>query len=189
MLSTGSETTTSSRASGSSRSFGENSGRASRRSGPPRDTLDREFIETGIDALRRLSGGGVEVALPSWTITRYEVEREEKIGMGFFSDVYRGTWRDGVVAIKVLAPTTPKQLFVHEVSGVFFVGRWGTLWSLGRFFSACGRRTCGCPAQPVRARVVGLPRISDMRQMDAPPFSPRFPFYAAQARDRRDEVR
>ncbi|OBZ74270.1 hypothetical protein A0H81_05040 [Grifola frondosa] len=86
----------------------------SARSRAPRDTLDREFIETGIDALRRLSG--TEVALPSWTITRYEVDREEKIGIGFFSDVYRGTWRNRAVAIKVLAPTTPRQLFVHEVS-------------------------------------------------------------------------
>ncbi len=33
------------------------------------DTLDREFIETGIDALRRLSHGA-ELNLPSWTITR-----------------------------------------------------------------------------------------------------------------------
>ena len=80
----------------------------------PRDTLDREFIETGIDALRRLSGA--EVTLPSWTITRYEVNRDEKIGMGGFSDVYKGTWRERVVAIKVLAPTTPRQLFLHEVS-------------------------------------------------------------------------
>ena len=35
----------------------------------PRDTLDREFIEGGIDALRRMSKGGE--MLPSWTITRY----------------------------------------------------------------------------------------------------------------------
>ncbi|CCM05813.1 uncharacterized protein FIBRA_08047 [Fibroporia radiculosa] len=84
---------------------------ASRR---PRDTLDREFIETGIDALRRLSS--VEVPLPSWTITRYEVDREEKIGIGFFSDVYKGTWREHTVAIKVLAETTPRQLFIHEAT-------------------------------------------------------------------------
>ena len=55
------------------------------------------------------------MTLPSWTITRYEVERDEKIGMGFFSDVYRGTWRSRVVAIKVLAPTTPRELFKNEV--------------------------------------------------------------------------
>ncbi|KZT67854.1 hypothetical protein DAEQUDRAFT_693396 [Daedalea quercina L-15889] len=80
----------------------------------PKDTLDREFIETGIDALRRLSTA--EVSLPSWTITRYEVDREQKIGIGFFSDVYKGTWRDRTVAIKVLADMTPRQLFIHEVN-------------------------------------------------------------------------
>jgi abelson tyrosine-protein kinase 1 len=34
----------------------------------PRDTLDREFIEGGIEALKRLSKTRVDV--PSWTITR-----------------------------------------------------------------------------------------------------------------------
>jgi abelson tyrosine-protein kinase 1 len=46
---------------------------------------------------------------------RYEVDREEKIGIGFFSDVYRGTWRGRTVAIKVLASTTPRELFMREV--------------------------------------------------------------------------
>ncbi|KAJ7268729.1 hypothetical protein B0H12DRAFT_64026 [Mycena haematopus] len=79
-----------------------------------RDMLDREFMESGIDALRRLSKGG-EMGLPSWTITRYEVDRDVKIGMGFFSDVYRGTWRNRTVAIKVLAECTPRELFIKEV--------------------------------------------------------------------------
>ncbi|KAJ7091133.1 hypothetical protein C8R44DRAFT_412775 [Mycena epipterygia] len=82
--------------------------------GTGRDMLDREFMESGIDALRRLSRGG-ELGLPSWTITRYEVDRDVKIGMGFFSDVYRGTWRNRTVAIKVLAECTPRELFVKEV--------------------------------------------------------------------------
>ena len=34
------------------------------------DTIHREFIESGIDALKRMSRG-VDMALPSWTITRY----------------------------------------------------------------------------------------------------------------------
>jgi abelson tyrosine-protein kinase 1 len=79
-----------------------------------RDTLDREFLESGIDALRRMSRG-TELSLPSWTITRYEVDRDEKIGVGFFSDVYKGTWRNTTVAIKVLSPTTPQKLFLHEI--------------------------------------------------------------------------
>lgn len=35
-----------------------------------KDTLHQEFIESGIDALRRMSKGG-EASLPSWTITRH----------------------------------------------------------------------------------------------------------------------
>jgi abelson tyrosine-protein kinase 1 len=87
---------------------------SARRSAKPKDTLDREFMEGGIDALRRLSRG-TDVTVPSWTITRYEIDRDVKIGMGFFSDVYRGTWRGRTVAIKVLTPATPRELFRREV--------------------------------------------------------------------------
>ena len=34
-----------------------------------KDTLDREFIESGIDALRRMTRGA-ETSVPSWTITK-----------------------------------------------------------------------------------------------------------------------
>ncbi|THH14319.1 hypothetical protein EW146_g5999 [Bondarzewia mesenterica] len=85
-----------------------------------RDTLDREFMEGGIDALRRLSKTE-EMSLPSWTITRFEIDLEEKIGIGFFSDVYKSKWREHTVAIKVLAETTPRKLFVREI------GIWKTL--------------------------------------------------------------
>ncbi|KAI9433101.1 hypothetical protein F5148DRAFT_1269391 [Russula earlei] len=67
------------------------------------DTLDRELSM------------GTDLALPSWTITRYEVDFESKVGLGFFSEVYRGTWRGHIVAVKVLAETTPRKIFVHEV--------------------------------------------------------------------------
>ncbi|KAJ3800619.1 hypothetical protein GGU11DRAFT_676882 [Lentinula aff. detonsa] len=95
-----------------------------------KDTLDKEFIESGIDALRRMSRSTADPArlLPSWTITRYEIDREEKIGVGFFSDVYKGTWlttqinssslpySSRIVAIKVLAETTPRSLFLRETA-------------------------------------------------------------------------
>ncbi|KAG6827855.1 hypothetical protein H0H92_010245 [Tricholoma furcatifolium] len=87
------------------------------RSIPP--SLDREFLESGIDALRRLSltsgAPPSSLSLPAWTITRYEVDRETRIGVGAFADVWRGTWRGRVVAIKVLTPTTPRELFIREV--------------------------------------------------------------------------
>lgn len=143
IASTGSGTSGTSHSSSSARS----------RDRAPRDTLDREFMETGIDALRRLSGA--EVALPSWTITRYEVDREEKIGIGFFSDVYKGTWRDRKVAIKVLAETTPRQLFVHEVS--FDVYRDAVIWLRGTLYWA----GLGCRVPVWVRRVLGCVVASD----------------------------
>ena len=78
------------------------------------DRLDREFIVTGIGALRRLSKG-TDLGLPSWTITQFELEFEEKVGFGSFSEVFRGTWREHTVAVKVLDKTTPRKIFLREV--------------------------------------------------------------------------
>lgn len=36
--------------------------------------------------------------------------------MGFFSDVFRGTWRGRTVAIKVLTDATPRELFQREIA-------------------------------------------------------------------------
>ena len=78
------------------------------------DKLDHEFLKRGVDALRRLSKGA-DLDLPRWTITRYEIDLEAKVGVGFFSDVYCGTWRKQTVAVKVLAETTPRKIFLREV--------------------------------------------------------------------------
>ena len=42
---------------------------------------------------------------------RWEVDREGKIGMGFFSDVYKGKWRDREVAIKVRVSRCNRKCF------------------------------------------------------------------------------
>jgi abelson tyrosine-protein kinase 1 len=76
--------------------------------------LDREFMATGLDALRRLSKG-TDLDLPSWTITSFEVYIGERVGLGSFSQVFRGTWRKHTVAVKVLDKTVPRKTFLREM--------------------------------------------------------------------------
>ncbi|KAN0141526.1 Protein kinase-like domain containing protein [Lactarius tabidus] len=52
---------------------------------------------------------------PSWEIARFEIDLEAKVGIGRFSDVYRGTWRKHTVAVKMLSETTPREAFLREV--------------------------------------------------------------------------
>ncbi|OAX33071.1 hypothetical protein K503DRAFT_869785 [Rhizopogon vinicolor AM-OR11-026] len=87
--------------------------------------LEREFMESGIEALTRLSSVAVQKAgdrdgdvpwdLPPWTITRYEADRLIMIGCGSFSKVYLGSWSGRRVAIKVLSSYTSASLFRQEV--------------------------------------------------------------------------
>ena len=86
----------------------------SNRSSTSKDTLFRKFLESGIEALTRM-GEGIGLLPPPWTITKWEVDCDEKIGIGS-SDVYRGTWGGMAVAIRMLAPTTPRNFFNNEVS-------------------------------------------------------------------------
>jgi abelson tyrosine-protein kinase 1/abelson tyrosine-protein kinase 2 len=51
-------------------------------------------------------------------LSRYEVDLDEKIGrigIGYFSTVYKGTWRKRTVAIQVLAIMTSRKLFTREI--------------------------------------------------------------------------
>ncbi|OJA20637.1 hypothetical protein AZE42_09915 [Rhizopogon vesiculosus] len=95
--------------------------------------LEREFMESGIEALTRMSSVAVQKAgdrdgdkagdrdgdvpwnLPPWTITRYEADRLVMIGSGAFSKVYLGSWSGRRVAIKVLSSYTSASLFRQEV--------------------------------------------------------------------------
>ncbi|KZV66754.1 kinase-like protein [Peniophora sp. CONT] len=82
---------------------------------PVLDGFGRQFIMAGIEALVRLSQG-TNISVPSWTITRDEVELKEEIGRGFFSKVYKGQCRGRTVAVKELdAITSTRKLFVNEV--------------------------------------------------------------------------
>ena len=48
--------------------------------------FDREFLEQSIDALARLSDYR---PVPSWSVTKFEVDREERIGQGTFGEVFK----------------------------------------------------------------------------------------------------
>ncbi|KAI0030163.1 kinase-like domain-containing protein, partial [Vararia minispora EC-137] len=78
------------------------------------DTLDRDFLASGLESLQRLSGGNL-VSLPQWAITHYEIGWRERVGIGSFSDVYHASWFGQEVAVKVLSDVTPRALFVREV--------------------------------------------------------------------------
>ncbi|VDB84662.1 unnamed protein product [Peniophora sp. CBMAI 1063] len=81
------------------------------------DAFDRTFIGESIQALTRLTlKQGDELKVPSWTITRHEIEIEKKIGIGFSSDVYRGRFQSQVVAIKILTAASPREFFVREIN-------------------------------------------------------------------------
>jgi len=78
----------------------------------PKDTLEREFIETGIDSLRRMSKS--TTTLPSWTITRF-VSSGLRVMAGLTS----------AVGLKLTVPTVSvldfSRMFMKEL-GV--VKRW-----------------------------------------------------------------
>ncbi|KAJ3754577.1 kinase-like domain-containing protein [Lentinula raphanica] len=76
--------------------------------------LDGEHIESDIARLVQRT----DTDLPSWTIGKYvsDVTFQERIGRGFFSNVYKGTWRHRTIAIKVLEPTTLRDTFLSEIN-------------------------------------------------------------------------
>ncbi|KAF9481618.1 hypothetical protein BDN70DRAFT_876101 [Pholiota conissans] len=83
-----------------------------------KDILHQEFLECGVEALRRLTsarGNNLVGNLPVWTITSLEVARGKRIGIGSFSQVYQGTWKGRVVAVKYLSDVTPYDLFIREI--------------------------------------------------------------------------
>ncbi|KAJ3767719.1 kinase-like domain-containing protein [Lentinula raphanica] len=74
--------------------------------------LDGEYIESDIARLVQRT----DTDLPSWTIGKSDVTFQERIGRGFFSNVYKGTWRHRTIAIKVLEPTTLRDTFLSEIN-------------------------------------------------------------------------
>ncbi|KIK64037.1 hypothetical protein GYMLUDRAFT_241258 [Collybiopsis luxurians FD-317 M1] len=73
--------------------------------------LDAEHIES--DIVRLVDRNDTD--LPSWTVEKGDVSFQELVGRGFFSNVFKGTWRHRAVAIKVLERTTQRDMFLSEI--------------------------------------------------------------------------
>ncbi|KAJ3936004.1 MAG: kinase-like domain-containing protein [Lentinula lateritia] len=74
--------------------------------------LDGEHIESDIARLVQRT----DTDLPSWTIGKSDVVFQDLVGRGFFSNVYKGTWRHRIIAIKVLEQTTSRDTFLSELN-------------------------------------------------------------------------
>ncbi|WVW80754.1 hypothetical protein I302_102740 [Kwoniella bestiolae CBS 10118] len=79
------------------------------------ETSKGMFCQSFLKYLRSESQKSVE-DLPVWTITEYEVYREQRECTSNFAKVWKGRWHDQVVAIKDLDPLTDKHLFLAEVN-------------------------------------------------------------------------
>ncbi|WWD07245.1 hypothetical protein V865_005342 [Kwoniella europaea PYCC6329] len=79
------------------------------------ETSKGMFCQSFLKYLRSESQKSVE-DLPVWTITEYEVYREQRECTSNFAKVWKGRWHDQEVAIKDLDPLTDKHLFLAEVN-------------------------------------------------------------------------
>ncbi|KAF5391061.1 hypothetical protein D9757_003090 [Collybiopsis confluens] len=73
--------------------------------------LDSERIESDITRLADRN----DMDLPSLTLSKNDITFQELIGRGFFSNVFKGSWRHRIVAIKVLERATERDVFVSEI--------------------------------------------------------------------------
>ena len=81
---------------------------------PAQHGLARPRVHRDGDRCTVAAVTGTEFRLPSWTTMRYKVNFETTVGLAFFGEVYRGAWRGHTVAIKLLAESTLRKIFVNK---------------------------------------------------------------------------
>ncbi|KAF9069442.1 kinase-like domain-containing protein [Rhodocollybia butyracea] len=88
----------------------------SRRFSWPLDGKESNILEEGYINLAWLFRQPEnETNIPCRNVEKSDVALQELIGKGFFSNVYKGTWRHQTVAIKVLERSTKQEIFLSEV--------------------------------------------------------------------------
>lgn len=73
------------------------------------DGIEKQCVEKGLDALRRRTTEAIPL-VDEFILSSYEVSIrfDERLGVGGFAKVYRGTYHDGqMVAVKVLINGAP----------------------------------------------------------------------------------
>jgi hypothetical protein len=72
--------------------------------------VHQDFIKSGLDMCIRRSNESAEQNVPDWTITALEIEHLEIIESGYYSVVWKGRWREQIVAIKKMGVGTNKEV-------------------------------------------------------------------------------
>lgn len=80
------------------------------------DPVEERFLQTGIQALQRVSGAG-SAPLPMWRVTESDIDwvNSSSIGAGFSAEIFKCRWKGLAVAVKRLKIAIPYQLFAQEV--------------------------------------------------------------------------
>lgn len=74
----------------------------------------KDALSSILLCLQRRSGK-LPPPIESYTITSFDIDRQERIGRGGFSEVFKGSWRGSEVAVKVLHRHVNEKMILREV--------------------------------------------------------------------------
>ena len=75
--------------------------------------MQQRFLRRAIELIRTKKG--IVTEPPPWLITSFEVDIEERLGGGGYSDIHAGRWQGSLVAVKILKPGNSADLQANEI--------------------------------------------------------------------------